>query len=421
MSGESKVVVIGTFDTKGAEHFFLKESIESRGMTALTIHVGTAGPSPFQADYDLYAELLAESPEKMSSRDLAIDAMLTRADRLIRELFSKGRICGLISAGGGTGTYLATRIMRGLPLGVPKVMVSTVASRDMSGTVGTRDITMIHSVADLLGVNSITGRILDRAAGAVCGMAGSTWSPPAVQRRIALTMFGFITEAAENIKSLLEDKGLEVVAFHANGTGGMAMEELAAEGYFDGILDLATHELADQLKGGYCRGIGPGRLEPVPGRVVPRLGGAGGAGLRGAGVHPVLDPGGVPAAQDLLLRFPLGRALEPRGDRRACPPACRKAQPQRGFDGGAGSDGGMVGGGSLRRAAPRSGDARRVSVPLLSSRPGLPRTGEDRGHAHQRYRLCRRAADAMEEMLGKTGARNEGRRVSSELGGGRRK
>jgi uncharacterized protein (UPF0261 family) len=130
---------------------------------------------------------------------------------------------------------------------------------------------MIHSVVDILGVNSISGMILDRAAGAVCGMARSRWKFEGVQKRIALTFFGFITEAAEHLKIRLEGLDYEVIPFHANGTGGMAMEELAREGFFDGILDLATHELADALKDGYCRGIGPERLMPPQEKLVPRL------------------------------------------------------------------------------------------------------------------------------------------------------
>jgi uncharacterized protein (UPF0261 family) len=130
---------------------------------------------------------------------------------------------------------------------------------------------MIHSVADLLGVNSISGNILDKAAAAICAMVQSQWHPAEVKKRIALPFFGFITAGAEATRSALEARGYEVIAFHANGTGGMAMEELAAEGYFDGILDLATHELADHLLGGYCGAIGPQRYEPVPGRSIPRL------------------------------------------------------------------------------------------------------------------------------------------------------
>jgi len=119
-----------------------------------------------------------------------------------------------------------------------------------------------------LGINSVLGEILDKAAAAVCGMAESRWKPQDEKKRIALTMFGFITPAAEAARKSLEFMGYEVVAFHANGTGGTAMEELAREGHFHGILDLATHELADELKGGYCKGMGPERLEPIG---IPRL------------------------------------------------------------------------------------------------------------------------------------------------------
>jgi len=265
------VAVVGTFDSKGEEHRFLKARIEERGVPAITIHVGTKRPSPFPADYDLYQQVIQEGGVNMTDRDRAIEAVIAAARTLVSDLYQKGDICGMISAGGGTGTHIGASIMKALPLGVPKVMVSTVASRDMKGVVGTRDITMMHSVADILGVNSITGKILDRAAGAISGMVRDQWTQPGDKKRVALTMFGFITRAAEAIKAFLEEMGYEVIAFHANGTGGMAMEELAAEGYFDGILDLATHELADELMSGYCRGIGPARLEPVPGRHIPRL------------------------------------------------------------------------------------------------------------------------------------------------------
>ena len=271
MAQNSTVAVVGTFDSKGEEHLFLKKRIESRGFPTLTINVGTKNHSPFPADYDLYKQVVADKGITLPSRDKAIQAVIDQAKGLIRKLHKNGEICGIISAGGGTGTHIGTSIMHALPLGVPKIMVSTVASRDMKNSVGTKDITMMHSVADILGVNSIIGDILDRAAGAVTGMVQNSWKQTQGRQRIALTMFGFITKAAEAIKGSLEEMGYEVVAFHANGTGGMAMEELAAEGYFHGILDLATHELADDLMDGYCGGIGPKRLEPISGLEIPRL------------------------------------------------------------------------------------------------------------------------------------------------------
>ncbi|MEW6663768.1 MAG: Tm-1-like ATP-binding domain-containing protein [Thermodesulfobacteriota bacterium] len=266
MKENSAIAVVGTFDSKAEEHLFLKERIEARGLPVLMVNVGTKGPSPFVPDLDLF-----QRGKKTKSRDAAIQGTVERARTLIRDLQAEGKIAGIVSAGGGTGTHLATSIMRALPLGVPKVMVSTVASRDMKNTVGTKDIMMIHSVVDLLGVNSISGMILDKAAGAVCGMVKSRWKAKGKKKRIALTFFGFVTKGAEEVKRSLEAMGYEVVPFHANGTGGTAMEELASEGHFDGILDLAIHELADELMGGYCRGMGPQRLEPPTGRPVPRL------------------------------------------------------------------------------------------------------------------------------------------------------
>lgn len=271
MNQNAAIVIVGTFDSKAEEHLFLKERIELRGFRTLTIHVGTKSPSPFPVDKDFYTALLKDEKGGSMSRDEAIQAVISGAQKLVRTMYLEGHICGVISTGGGTGTHLGTSIMRVLPLGVPKIMVSTVASRDMKDIVGTKDITMIHSVVDILGVNSILGKILDMAAGAICGMVESRWKPEQEKKRIALTMFGFITRAAEGIKQILEGMGYEVIAFHANGTGGMAMEELAGEGIFHGILDLATHELADELMDGYCRGIGPERLMPIQGLDIPRL------------------------------------------------------------------------------------------------------------------------------------------------------
>lgn len=271
MEREAAIAVVGTFDSKGQEHLFIKKCIERRQIPTMTIHVGTKAPSPFSADFDLYKEVIQAEGRASWDRDEAIHAVLSKAQILVRELYRRNRICGIISAGGGTGTHIGTGIMRALPMGVPKVMVSTVASRDMKDVVGTKDITMMHSVVDLLGVNTISGGVLFRAAGAVCGMVMSRWRPKRPKKRIALTMFGFITEGAENVKKVLEKMGYEVIAFHANGTGGTAMEQLAAEGYFDGILDLATHELADELMQGYCKGMGPERLEPIPRNRLPRL------------------------------------------------------------------------------------------------------------------------------------------------------
>jgi len=223
------IAVLGTFDSKAEEHIFLKERIEQKGLRTLTINVGTRMLSAVPVDLDLLETVRTNNPALPKGRDNIINAMLQEAKKHINKLRANGEVDGVISAGGGTGTHICTTIMHELPLGMPKVMVSTVASRDMSTVVGTKDITMIHSVADLLGVNSISGLILDKAAAAVCGMVQSQWNPPEERKRIALPFFGFITPGAEATRQALESQGYEVIAFHANGTGGMAMEELAAE------------------------------------------------------------------------------------------------------------------------------------------------------------------------------------------------
>lgn len=258
------VAILGTLDSKGQEHLFLKEAILGRGLKAMLINIGTKGVPSFPPDLDLGAR--GDVP-----REQAVSQVVQRATAEVLALQGKGLISGIISCGGGTGTHMATSVMRALPLGFPKVMVSTVVSRDLSSIVSTSDITLIHSVADLMGINSVTGRILDQAAAAICGMVHSMWRAPKRRARIALTSFGFITQAAQWARSSLERKGYEVVAFHANGTGGRAMEEMALRRCFEGVLDLALHELADEMLGGYCRGAWSARLGSLGGGHVPRL------------------------------------------------------------------------------------------------------------------------------------------------------
>lgn len=266
------IAVIGTFDTKGEEHLFLKQCIEKRSARTITINVGTKKVPPCSVDFDLFKTIKTKGLiREGQDRDQIIKIMLGEAKKLVKKLHEQGEISGMVSAGGGSGTYLCTGIMQVLPLGIPKIMLSTVASKDMTHIIGTKDITMMHSVVDILGINTILGAMLDKAAAAVCAMAKSGWKPEKNYKRIALSFFGFITQAAEQIKKLLEEKGYEVVTFHANGTGGNAMEELASDGFFAGILDLATHELADQLMDGYCSGIYSHRFKAVPNISIPRL------------------------------------------------------------------------------------------------------------------------------------------------------
>ena len=160
------VAIVGTLDSKGEEHFFLKEVIESKGYSTITIDIGTTGLSNFPPDFSVSKLINIKEAE----RSRMVEAVIEKAREIVLDLYHKGEIGAIISAGGGTGTFMGTSIMKILPLGVPKFMVSTVASRDMSQTIGTKDITIMHSVVDMLGLNSISRLILTRAAGAICGM-----------------------------------------------------------------------------------------------------------------------------------------------------------------------------------------------------------------------------------------------------------
>ena len=270
------VVILGTLDTKGDEVGFLKKVIEEEGCSTTVVDVGVLrGP---RIEADIPREVVAERggtpvAELLEHKDrrLAIQTMTAGAAGVVKELHDRGRMSGIVCVGGGTGTHIGTGAMRALPLGVPKFMVSTVASRDMSDLIGTKDITIMHSVIDILGLNPVSEKILSNAAAAVAGMARHT--SPIVSKRpiIGLTSFGFITEGAMRVKRMLEELGYEVAAFHANGTGGMAMEDLVDQGLISGVLDLALHEFADQMYAGYCGNIGDGRLESAGKLGIPQV------------------------------------------------------------------------------------------------------------------------------------------------------
>jgi len=270
------IVIVGTLDTKGDEVGYLKELIQDQDCSTIVLDVGTLNPPTMTPDIprERIAVEGGTSLERLvarNSRRLAIQTMIDGAGAVVKELQKNGQLSGIISVGGGTGTHIGTGIMRVLPLGIPKLMVSTVASRDMSDLIGTKDITVMHSVVDILGLNPVSKKILANAAAAIVGMARQAGKISSEKPIIGLTSFGFITEGAMRVKRKLEDLGYEVAPFHANGTGGMAMEDLIDQGLIGGVLDLALHEFADALYGGYCGGIGPGRLESAGNRGIPQV------------------------------------------------------------------------------------------------------------------------------------------------------
>ncbi|MBI4964076.1 MAG: Tm-1-like ATP-binding domain-containing protein [Desulfomonile tiedjei] len=270
------VAIVGTLDTKGEEVGYLRHIIEESGCSTIVMDVGTLSPPMIEPDISREevtdaAGVTAEELRKRADRRSAVQTMIDGGAIVISRLFESGRLSGIISIGGGTGTHIGTGIMRSLPLGVPKLMVSTVASRDMSQLIGTKDIIMMHSVVDILGLNAISRRILANAASAMVGMVRSTVQIRSDKPLIGLTSFGFITKGAMRVKGLLEEHGYEVAPFHANGTGGMAMEDLIDQGLISGVVDFALHEFADQMYGGYCGAIGPERLESAGRRGIPQV------------------------------------------------------------------------------------------------------------------------------------------------------
>ena len=276
MAEQQTVVLIGTLDTKGAECAFLAERLRAAGVRPLLVDVGTFEPQGVEPDIGRDA-VAAESGVDLAAlaegrdRGAAVTAMTAAAAALVRRLRAEGRCDGVLAAGGSGNTAIATAAMRALPVGVPKLMVSTVAAGDTTDYVGATDLTLMASVADVAGVNSISGRILANAAAA---MAGMVQAPPVDVGRtrtlIGATMFGVTTPCVTAAREELERRGYELLTFHATGTGGRAMEGLIEDGFIAGVLDASTTELADELVGGVMS-AGPDRLE-VAGRLgIPQV------------------------------------------------------------------------------------------------------------------------------------------------------
>ena len=282
------VAVIATLDTKGPETAFVKSRIEAEGLSVVIIDTGILeyrDPDTPSADFtadqvaaeggEKRSELVAHASEK-ETRNRGIKAMAAGSAAILKKLFDANRICAVIGLGGAQGTEICSTAMRALPIGVPKVMVSTVASGQTPFGIytGTRDLTIMHSVVDILGLNSLTRCILANAVGAVVGMIHYGLPPgKGTSFRVGITIYGQTTPAALAIKPRLEEKGYEVFTFHSNGTGGTALEELAVEGMLDAIFDLSTHEITDQIFGGIHAGnsdrLLAGGIKGIPRLVVP--------------------------------------------------------------------------------------------------------------------------------------------------------
>ena len=259
------IALLGTLDTKGDEHGFVAEQIRARGHATLIIDVGTDQPPRLTPD------ISREEVARIAGIDLAalvarhdrgecVTAMAGAAASVLTKLHAEGKIDGVISLGGGGGTAIATSGMRALPLGFPKLMVSTLASGNTAQYVGVKDIVMFPAIVDVAGINRISRMILTRAAGAICGMAESVVPKADDKPVVVASMFGNTTDCVQRAKALVETAGFEVLIFAATGTGGRTMESLIESGMAAGVLDITTTEWADELVGGVL-GAGPARLD----------------------------------------------------------------------------------------------------------------------------------------------------------------
>jgi uncharacterized protein (UPF0261 family) len=278
------VLLAGTLDTKGIEFQFVRDLLHQAGVPTLVLDASVLRPPPFSPDIsreEVYAAagLRYEDVLGAGDRGRAVAAAARGTARIARDLHEQGRLEGVLGLGGSAGTTIATAAMRALPFGVPKVMVSTLASGQVRPYVGVRDVCMFHSVVDLCGLNRISRSVLTRAAGAMVGMLRATPlagasdlsdSVAGASGLCAATMFGVTTPCVEAARAAVEKGGYEVLVFHATGTGGQTMEALIHDGLIAGVLDLTTTELADELVGGVLS-AGPDRLTAAALRGVPQV------------------------------------------------------------------------------------------------------------------------------------------------------
>jgi uncharacterized protein (UPF0261 family) len=300
------VALLAALDTKAADAAFLRERLQAAGHAVVVVDVGVLGVPGLEPDIDREVvaarggTALAELRERRDRAE-AVPVMAAGAAGVVAELVRSGRVHGVLAVGGGAGTTIGSVAMRELPLGVPKLILTTVAAGDTSGYVGTSDIVLFPSIVDVAGINRISALTYSRAADALSGMlTGATGRPVAVPQRdrplVAATMFGVTTPCVTRAKEQLERAGCEVLVFHATGSGGRTMERLVTEGHVDAVLDLTTTEWADEVVGGILS-AGPHRLEAAGRAGLPQVVSLGATDMVNFG-----PPSTVPAAfADRLL------------------------------------------------------------------------------------------------------------------------
>lgn len=272
------IAILGALDTKGEDFAFLKANIETMGFATLTIDFGVLGEPGFSPDIPrsevaAAADVPLETLQAQGDRGDAMKVMSAGTAEIVRRLYAQKKIDGIIGMGGGGGTTVASTAMRALPVGFPKLIVSTVASGETSRFIGTTDIALLPAVLDIAGLNRISRAIYVNAAGAICGMVNAAANAVTInddRPLVAISMFGNTTQAVTHARRKLEAAGYEPLVFHATGTGGRTLEMLTSEGMFAGVLDLTTTEWADELVGGVLT-AGPDRLSAAALAGVPQV------------------------------------------------------------------------------------------------------------------------------------------------------
>ena len=270
------IVLVGRLDSKGEEYAFVKERILKGDFEVVVVDVGTRGTPRFKPEISR-AEVAKAGGVEMkdvvdrSDENKEIQTMMRGAAVTARRLFDAGKLDGIMALGGSRGTAIGTSAMRALPFGVPKVMVSSIASGDMRPYVATKDIMVVHSVTDILGLNRMTRAVLANATAAITGAVEQGGvSEVSSKGLIAMSSMGGVNRLVFGVQKALEDGGYETVAFHAVGTGGRAMEEIIGQGLVNAVLDLVTHEVTDHVLGGYYD-AGESRLETAGAMGIPQV------------------------------------------------------------------------------------------------------------------------------------------------------
>jgi len=274
---DRSMVMVGCFDTKEEDFSYLYTCLSKKGVKIIAINTGVYGttklfPVAFEAkDVAQKSGTSILSLQKNKDRGKAIELMGNGAAQIVTDLFSQNKIGAIIGMGGGGGTFIALTVMRALPFGFPKLCISTLATKDLSAQIGSKDITLVPSIVDVAGLNSISRVVIHQATAAICGMMEATELVEEKEvNSIAISVFGNTTVCVDKCSELLKFDGFEVFAFHTVGVGGQTMEGLALDGCFDAILDITTTELADELCGGICS-AGPDRLTAASKIGIPQV------------------------------------------------------------------------------------------------------------------------------------------------------